>query len=342
MKRQLNSKLMAAKRTGRNKLEVCKMAFLAYLSVMFIVTIVTILITDNSPKTIANDNDNDIFENLGIPKKTRLNYPSNGCQQFLKNKTTNHLTRLYTTKTCPKKYELIILVTSHMHNYDRRMTIRNTWGVDKYDYKTYFVVGTTNSQQKREMLSCEDDFNNDIIYGEVTDDFFNLSYKIQYGFEWAIKYCNFTYLLKANDDVFVNIPLLLGFLHHEETPKVMLYAGNVQYQAAVLRMGRNNVTKKEYWKKYYPRYCSGSGFVLTHDVVTRMVSHFRDAIMIKKDDAYVGELALKSNVDVFHDGSFVMDRKRCMFHKKIILHHPVKSDLCMRYLFMKQQFGIVS
>ena len=79
---------------------------------------------------------------------------------------------------------------------------------------------------------------NDIIYGDVYEHFLNLTFKIQMVFEWAVTYCKFEYLLKADDDVFVNIPSLLEFLRHKDTPKNKLYAGHVNYAGKVLPIGK--------------------------------------------------------------------------------------------------------
>lgn len=35
--------------------------------------------------------------------------------------------------------------------------------------------------------------------------FINKVFKIEFGFEWVVKYCSFKYLFKIDDDVFVNI-----------------------------------------------------------------------------------------------------------------------------------------
>ena len=45
------------------------------------------------------------------------------------------------------------------------------------------------------------------------------------GFEWAARYCNFSFLLKADDDVFVNNKDFTILLQRESTPKTGLYMG---------------------------------------------------------------------------------------------------------------------
>ena len=40
--------------------------------------------------------------------------------------------------------------------------------------------------------------------------------QVEMGFEWANLYCDYDYLLKGDDDVFVNIPRLFAFLNDPE------------------------------------------------------------------------------------------------------------------------------
>lgn len=47
------------------------------------------------------------------------------------------------------------------------------------------------------------------------------------GFEWVMKYCDFEFFLKVDDDVFVNIFKLLNYLRKFDIFKIKLYFGNV-------------------------------------------------------------------------------------------------------------------
>ena len=45
-------------------------------------------------------------------------------------------------------------------------------------------------------------------------------------FEWASTYCNFSFLLKMDDDTFVNVKRLISVLAKPEIPKEKLYVGH--------------------------------------------------------------------------------------------------------------------
>ena len=94
------------------------------------------------------------------------------------------------------------------------------------------------------------------------------------GFEWAITYCNFSFLLKSDDDVFVQVPRVLSFLSAPTTPKKMFYAGRRYANKGPRRKGKWMVTYEEYNETRYPDFCPGFGYILSHDVVRAFVDTF--------------------------------------------------------------------
>ena len=104
------------------------------------------------------------------------------------------------------------------------------------------------------------------------------------------------YLLKGDDDVFINMPTTFSFLENDQTSKTELYAGNVQYQAKVFRNGRYGIAYHEFKGDIYPRYCSGGAFILSNDVVKKMYKLFFKVRAISIDDAYIGILDITDMV----------------------------------------------
>ena len=101
-----------------------------------------------------------------------------------------------------------------------------------------------------------------MIRADYYEHYRNQSLKIQMAFEWAARYCNFSYLLKADDDVFVNTKRLVDVLKLKTTPTKSLYMGQLQHNAFVHRDGKWGVSFKEYPGIHYPDFCSGAGFVI--------------------------------------------------------------------------------
>lgn len=73
-----------------------------------------------------------------------------------------------------------------------------------------FLLTQPRHPAEMKYLSAETAIYSDIIQGFQTDSYNNLTLKTEMGLEWAIKYCDFDFLLKADDDVFLNTVKLLN------------------------------------------------------------------------------------------------------------------------------------
>ena len=251
---------------------------------------------------------------------------------------SEHKTTLITKNACEWKYFLLILVSSAPSNFERRMLIRQTWGPDRRDipqWKTYFLLGQTRNQTLSDSLIAENATYNDIIRGDYYEHYWNQSFKIQMAFEWAVRYCNFSYLLKGDDDVLVNTRNLIDVLQLESTPKTGLYMGKLHSNPIVLRDGKWRVSYEEYSGDHYPDFCSGAGFVMSHDVVECIVPLFDVIKPFRLDDVYVGMLAKKSRVTAGDHTGFVMpwwDYDNCNFVPHTLVQHRATGE-CLIKLF---------
>lgn len=141
-----------------------------------------------------------------------------------------------------KNPELIILILSAPKNLDRRTIIRDTWlTLDKssvsssvqYRFKHYFVIGSmglTNDQVLH--LSAEQSQYSDILILPMYDSYTNLTEKVLKSFEWLDGQYDyglgFKYVLKCDDDSFINLHYLLA-----EIPKMEYTLANSNLQFAL-------------------------------------------------------------------------------------------------------------
>ena len=198
-----------------------------------------------------------------------------------------------------------------------------------------FLVAQSKNQTVSNFLSLEDKIYGDMVRGDYYDHYWNQTLKIQMGFEWAANYCNFSFLLKADDDVFVNTPQLMNVLRRRSTPNTRLYLGFVYESPVVMRLGKWSVSKEEYNNTYYPDYCAGSGFVLSIDVIHLFVGAFGQVPWFRIDDVYVGMLANKTGVKAVHDKGFQTPpylSKRCVLFANTLVRHGAIGD-CLVELF---------
>ena len=221
-----------------------------------------------------------------------------------------HRTTLITTRSCEHNYFLLILVSSAPANVERRDYIRSTWAVDKNNilkprWKTVFLVAQTKIQDESESLEKENEAHIDLIRADYYDHYWNQTLKLLMGFEWAARYCNFSFLLKTDDDVFVNFPKLIFYLNETTTPTEKVYMGNLINSPCASRHGKWEIFKEEYSEERYPDYCSGFGFILSHDVVATFVEVFDVVPNFRIDDVYIGILAHKVGIKAVHNDGFV-------------------------------------
>ena len=268
--------------------------------------------------------------------------PRHDCKSW---KTTpQHKTTLITKNACEREYFLLILVSTAPANLERRNLIRQTWGTDSNStapqWKTYFLIAQTANQTHSDLVEKETTNYSDIIRGYYYENYWNQSLKIQMAFEWAARYCEFSFLLKADDDVLVHTDDLIGVLQSGSPPKQGIFMGRLHHKPEVLRRGKWNVTYEEYSHSHYPDFCSGAGFVMSYDVVECLVPLFDVIKPYRMDDVYVGMLAKESGViAVDHSGFYVhWNVEFCNFLPHVLVQHRATGQ-CLIKLFRMHSNG---
>ena len=265
--------------------------------------------------------------------------PRHDCKSW---KTTpQHKTTLITKTTCEQDYFLLILVSTAPENLQRRNLIRQTWGTDTHltapMFKTYFLLGRTRNQTLSDLLHTENGVYGDMIRADYYENYWNQSLKIQMAFEWAARYCSFSYLLKADDDVLVNNDDLIKFLQRGTTPNKGLFMGMLHHNPIVRREGKWTVSYNEYSGTHYPDFCSGAGFVMSYDVIECLVALFDVIKPYRMDDVYVGMLANESGVIAVDHSGFYMpidDYDDCIFVPNTLVQHRATGQCLLKLLRM--------
>ena len=273
------------------------------------------------------------------PRFPSLFTPRHECRSW---KTTpQHKTTLITKTACERDYFLLILVSTAPAHLERRNLIRQTWGTDNNSnapqWKTYFLIAQTENQTLSDLVNAESKSYSDLIRGNYFEHYWNQSFKIQMAFEWAARYCMFSFLLKTDDDVLVMTKDLIEFLQRKPTPKQGVFMGMLHHNPRVRRDGKWNVSYKEYKHTYYPDFCSGAGFVMSYDVVECLVSLFDVIKPYRMDDVYIGMLAQEAGVIPVHHGWFYMpidDYDDCNFVPNTLVQHRATGQCLLKLLRM--------
>ncbi len=241
---------------------------------------------------------------------------------------------------CPSNeaVHLLLIIKSAVNHYNRRAAIRDTWGYENrfsdVVLKRVFVLGVTD--ENYDIIQHEQDKYSDIVQVKFTDTYFNNTVKTMTSFKWAVEHCpNAKFYLFSDDDMYISIKNLLRFLrnpteyprylqisenaevskfinkrlNYELPENVKLFSGFV-YQSAPHRhqCSKWYVSLEEYPYDKWPPYASAGSYILSKEALKLMyyasffTKHFRF------DDVYLGLLAKKVGIELFHCAEFRMFR----------------------------------
>lgn len=186
------------------------------------------------------------------------------------------------------------MVSSAPQNFYNREKIRTTWGNSQ---QVVFLLGLANSTLQP-LIEQEAREYGDIVQGSFIDSYRNLTYKHVMGLLWATKNCpGARYLLKLDDDVFVNTPYLNSYL--PSLPEQRLIFCPVVAGSLVKRSYRSKwrVTPEEYSARWYPPYCTGWVIVYSPDVASALYTQAQKESYFWIDDVHItGTIAKKLNI----------------------------------------------
>lgn len=121
--------------------------------------------------------------------------------------------------------------------YDRRMMIRRTWAREapKYRMRVLFVIGVPPSLAIERQIKNEARKYKDILQFNFLENYYNLTLKAISLLKWSYRHCGKSkYMVKTDDDVIVNMPMLNHLVQTERIPTgltglVMTTPSNRQY-----------------------------------------------------------------------------------------------------------------
>ena len=186
----------------------------------------------------------------------------------------------------------------------RREAIRQTWGsqnnceqrkalgderLKDLRWLLVFVVGKAGpGTNDDELNKAEAKQHNDMLVGNITDDYINNVIKFYMGQVWASRF-DITYTLKTDDDVYVRIPRVLEYLVNAKFPRPF-YGGMTYPKIRVNREigGKWTVSWKYYGETHFPKFNPGAFFILSSDLLNKLFNYVYIRKPFHTDDAYVG------------------------------------------------------
>lgn len=222
---------------------------------------------------------------------------------------------------CNNNTQLIVaLVHTAPSHYTKRMAIRDTWAKM---IPTLFFMGLPDSNVTQNNIILENQLHNDIVQGDFLDCYRNLTYKHVMVLKWTLYYCPCArYLLKTDDDTFVNAPYLLEVLNYRLSP---LGARNLlMCKLAVSSMVKRSYRSKwrvsysEYPDRWYPIYCEGWVIVYSPDVIYKLYIEAQASPYFWIDDVHItGTIATKQNITQTALGKLAVQESDVLDEKNI-------------------------
>ncbi|NXY84858.1 B3GN5 glucosaminyltransferase, partial [Alcedo cyanopectus] len=218
---------------------------------------------------------------------------------------------------------LLVLVSSSPESRTRRDAIRQTWGnvtdVGGHVVLTLFALGKAASASSQLEIREESQKHRDIIEGSFMDSPHTQTQKMLMSVEWAVTFCpQARYVLKADQDVFVGIPTLAGYLL-SLTQLEDVYVGRVVHHTVPDRAPQSPgfVSPQQYPQESYPDFCQGSAFVVSRDVARKVFVAAEEVPLSVPPDAFVGICAKKAGVTPLHSSRFAGEKhisyNRCCY-----------------------------
>uniref|UniRef100_A0A8C5T0W5 Hexosyltransferase n=1 Tax=Malurus cyaneus samueli TaxID=2593467 RepID=A0A8C5T0W5_9PASS len=237
---------------------------------------------------------------------------------------------------------LVLLVASSFWQVDARMAIRHTWGRERMvagkRLVTFFLLGSAGDAGQQADIAAESLRHRDIIQKNFTDTYYNLTLKTMMGIEWIHRFCSqSSFVMKTDTDVFVNVFYLTELLLRKKRTTGFFTGFLKLHEYPIRRRGSKwYVSREEYPGKTYPPFCSGTGYVLSSDVASRIYNISESVSFIKLEDVFIGLCLAKLKIgleELHSEQTFFPERIRFSVprFKKIVMCHEIKPSEQLSY-----------
>ncbi|CAH8431266.1 unnamed protein product [Dicrocoelium dendriticum] len=210
--------------------------------------------------------------------------------------------------------ELLILIKSAPGNFLLRDTIRVGWGDEscwggRHIVRLFLLGAIPDSQTNvSSRIAMEVSFHGDVIQQNFIDDYYNNTYKIMFGIDWAVNNCaNVPVIMFVDDDFFVYPRNVIAFIEGLSIAiREHLAAGYVWRDAKPVRTKRYRHLKKWAidWNDYpgaqYPPYVAAGNFFISMQVARKMHIASRFTKYLRFDDVFLGIVLKKLLLTPMH------------------------------------------
>jgi len=248
--------------------------------------------------------------------------------------------------------DLIVVVCSAVANFDARTAIRNSWAQDQNTLKgvrVIFLLGQEENSTHDELVREEADFHGDILQESFIDTYANLTVKSVMLLKWFTNTCDISskmrtnYVLKTDDDMYVNLPKLVQLVRENRKPNLLM--GCLICNAVPIKDPHNKWFNPRYMfnEKKYPNYLSGTGYLMHRDTAVQLYSVALSTPLFHLEDIYMtGILARKARIRPIDNIGFSYVRRTlnsCLIKQSITTHQIKHKEMLDIYKKLKKSIG---
>lgn len=242
--------------------------------------------------------------------------------------------------------DLVVVILTVHQNVEARNAVRETWMSpwvnNTLNVRYVFLLGETKDEKLRQSVMNESLIHDDILKEDFVDAYSNLTYKTIMGFKWVSTHCAHAhYVMKTDDDMFVNIPKLLDTLRtigNETLHRTVI--GTCHMVGSPIRNTKSKwyASINSYPEKTYPGFCSGTGYVTSVNVARKVYEISPSVPFFHLEDVYTSLCVSKLNYTLRNTAGFHADKPPgdgCVYKAKYITAHYI-SPVVMRQIWDKQ------
>jgi len=163
------------------------------------------------------------------------------------------------------------------------------------------MMGTPTDKTELKILHEEYKLYGDIVQGSFVEHYKNLTLKAIMGLKWVSMYCtNAKFVLKADDDAFVNIFELMNVVESQKKQEKLIVCPLWKENSMPILRDPAKCMK---WcvrfnefpgRTHFPKYCAGLAYLMSRDLVAGMYKASLSTPFFWIDDVYItGLLPLK-------------------------------------------------
>lgn len=238
---------------------------------------------------------------------------------------------------------LLVIVCSALQNFEARYTIRKSWAEVQHslnNVKVVFLVGQRLNETLQDKLKSESEEYGDIIQESFVDSYANLSVKSLMLLKWFNHNCDNTqYLLKTDDDMYINLNKLYQIAQENKKPNLLL--GSLICNAIPIKDPYNKwyVPSYMFSGKRYPNYLSGTAYLMQRSTAIKLYQASLDTPIFHLEDIYItGILSSKVKIRPSDNIGFSYIRRKlnsCLFKQTVSTHNVKLTE--MKAIYEKLQ-----